>query len=146
MKGRTQYKLPDRKTLQMSYNSMMRDEQHKLLEGLSGGEQGFGGIIKLSDEHAKNKQLKEKRENEDPLNSYVNHFSEIAEMLEDQNAEGQKKVQGLAKGLKQQVMSNKVKLDLRNAIMKTLVANKEERELSKHTEDSPEVMAAKREK
>ena len=30
--------------------------------------------------------IKEKEEDEDPLNTYVNHFSEIADMLEGQNA------------------------------------------------------------
>ena len=44
------------------------------------------------------------------------------------------------------MVEKKVKLDIRNAIMKTLHVSKEQRELSKHTEDSPEVLAAKREK
>jgi len=53
------------------------------LDGLSGGEQNFGGIIKLNDEHAKNKIIKEKQEDENPLNSYVNNFSELADLYED---------------------------------------------------------------
>ena len=54
----------------------------------------------MKDERAKNKQIKEKKDNEDPLNSYVNHFSEFAEMLEATSGEGQQKVHGLATGIK----------------------------------------------
>lgn len=55
--------------------------------------------------------------NQDTLKSYVNHFSDYADLLEQTDAEGQRKVHGLAKGIKDKVLKNKVKLDLRNGII-----------------------------
>ena len=55
--------------------------------------------------------------NQDTLKSYVNHFSDYADLLEQTDAEGQRKVHGLAKGIKHKVLKNKVKLDLRNGIV-----------------------------
>lgn len=45
MKGRTQYKLLGKQELQKMYQQRMQQEQSKFLDGLTGGEQNFGGII-----------------------------------------------------------------------------------------------------
>ena len=68
-------------------------------------------------------------------------------MLEETSPEGQRKVKSLAKGVKQAVLMNKIKFDVRDGIMKALISSKEERLVGEHAaDDSPEVLSVKRQK
>lgn len=67
----------------------------------------------------------------DPLNKYVKHFSNIADMLERAEQKGieSENVVDFAAGLRKQVMTNKVKLDFKSAIMGNMLKAKATRDI-----------------
>jgi hypothetical protein len=60
----------------------MEIENSKFLDELAHSNQETGGIISLSNKHEKNKAKTQKEKSVDPLTKYVKHFSELADLME----------------------------------------------------------------
>lgn len=66
----------------------MVEEKTKFLDELAESDQKKTGIISLSDYHQKQKEKTDRQKAVDPLNKYVNHFSNMADMVENLENKG----------------------------------------------------------
>ena len=100
----------------------MQEAIDKTITELAKSEMHQGGRIQVCAKDTKLKIRNEKLDDEDKLKKYVTHFSQIADLVEDvKNIDTKKAVVGLAKGITMRVQENKVKLDLKNALMKNMI-------------------------
>ena len=125
MKGRSRYRLPDKRALKQHYNQNMQEAIDKTIFELAKREMDMGGRIQVCAKDTKMKIKNEKLDDEDELKKYVTHFSQIADLVEEiQKQDTKKVVVGLAKGITMKVQENKIKLDLKNALMKNMIKSK----------------------
>ena len=61
----------------------MKDKESLFLDLLNEDEIKYAGHIQLDIKHDKNKIRQEVEDEQEPIHEYVNHFSELAEMLEE---------------------------------------------------------------
>ena len=103
----------------------MQEAIDKTIFELAKREMDMGGRIQVCAKDTKMKIKNEKLDDEDELKKYVTHFSQIADLVEDiQKQDTKKAVVGLAKGIQMKVQENKIRLDLKNALMKNMIKSK----------------------
>ena len=119
----------------------MAQEKTKFLDQLGENDSKKTGIISLSNYHKKQKDKTDREKAVDPLNKYVKHFSNIADMVEEAEKKGieTENVLGFAQGIRLKVMENKVKLDYKSAIMGTMLNARKSR-LVNEAPASPELL------
>lgn len=132
MKGRSLYDQLDHGNLKDISAGYIAFSQDELLQKLTGNELSSQGIVTLNSMHDRNKLKDIVYQKEDKLHDYVTHFSQMAEMMEhaaanDSTGVANDHVSAFAKAIKEKVEINRVKGLLKNALMKNMQHNKEER-------------------
>ena len=123
----------------------MAVEADEMLTKLAKSEKKTAGQIKLTSKYEKEKKKITQDHQKDELTEYVNHFSNLAILMDDAKpSEGPSVALGFTKGLKDKFMQKKVQLDLKNAIQKSVLKRKEAKGESPD-KDSPNRMFKKTE-
>ena len=145
MRGRSKYDIPDAQSLRQTYHKQMAVEADEMLTKLAKSEKKTAGQIKLTSKYEKEKKKITQDHQKDELTEYVNHFSNLAILMDDAKpSEGPSVALGFTKGLKDKFMQKKVQLDLKNAIQKSVLKRKEAKGESPD-KDSPNRMFKKTE-
>ena len=102
MKGRTQFDLPNKNSVRKVFHDTMRQKNNKLLNEFARSENRQAGQIQISGLRTKDRHFEEKTGDADPLNNYVNNFSEMADLLDNHESPeaSRKKLTGFTSGLK----------------------------------------------
>ena len=119
MRGRSKYDIPDAQSLRQTYHKQMAVEADEMLTKLAKSEKKTAGQIKLTSKYEKEKKKINQDHQKDGLTEYVNHFSNLAILMDDakpSESGGPSVALGFTKGLKDKFMQQKVKLDLKNAM------------------------------